>query len=305
MSTLGDNLLKLTEFPFSYSLISLLVLISSPPPEDLSLSSQQLNSNQTLSSLDELDSSENELSLLTRYGSLLIVMGFVATTLSITDPIGYLQKLFLLIGSTRNLRNWRIHSTKSRIDELGRQFVSTIPNAVIRSLARKPSLELNTDVEVEIRHAMWSLILRTFRTKWIVREIDKTTAIAYFIVVVSIFVSAIISDELFHTAFIENKILTTFQGDPQVRYILLTFSIVAIGAVSYMLYKRLRDLRSNGETVFKYLVALDVIIIDKERFDKSLQIIERHLNDGDWTLADYWSTRVLQEYDAVVQSRMK
>jgi len=66
MGTLGDNLLKLTEFPFSYSLISLLTLISlgegllDQPPE--------------------------------RLAPLLILMGFVATTLSMTDPIGVLLK---------------------------------------------------------------------------------------------------------------------------------------------------------------------------------------------------------------------
>lgn len=70
MGTLGDNLLKLTEFPFSYSLIGLLVLVSGGGTlfEDASLE---------------------------KIGPLLILMGFVATTLSITDPIGALQKFFL------------------------------------------------------------------------------------------------------------------------------------------------------------------------------------------------------------------
>jgi hypothetical protein len=79
MGTLGDNLLKLTEFPFSYSLISLLVLISGGGGlfEDASLE---------------------------KLGPLLILMGFVATTLSITDPIGALQKLYLgsLISGLRS-----------------------------------------------------------------------------------------------------------------------------------------------------------------------------------------------------------
>jgi hypothetical protein len=71
MGTLGDTLLKLTEFPFSYSLIGLLALIFG----------NGLNLEE--GSLDKL-------------GPLLILMGFIATTLSITDPIGALQKLFLL-----------------------------------------------------------------------------------------------------------------------------------------------------------------------------------------------------------------
>jgi hypothetical protein len=71
MGTLGDNLLKLTEFPFSYSFIGLLVLIFG----------------QGQSFGDE--------EFFNRLGPLLILMGFVATTLSITDPIGALQKRFL------------------------------------------------------------------------------------------------------------------------------------------------------------------------------------------------------------------
>ena len=71
MGSLGDNLLKLTEFPFSYSLIGLLALIFG---EGMNL----------------------EEASLPNLGPLLILIGFVATTLSITDPIGVLQKLFLI-----------------------------------------------------------------------------------------------------------------------------------------------------------------------------------------------------------------
>jgi hypothetical protein len=68
MGTFTDNLLKLTEFPFSYSFIGLLALIFG----------QGLN-------IDDED-------FFSKLGPLLILMGFVATTLSITDPIGRLQK---------------------------------------------------------------------------------------------------------------------------------------------------------------------------------------------------------------------
>jgi hypothetical protein len=71
MGTLGDNLLKLIEFPFSYSFIGLLTLILG----------------QGASFADE--------EFFDRLGPLLILMGFVATTLTITDPIGGLQKIWL------------------------------------------------------------------------------------------------------------------------------------------------------------------------------------------------------------------
>jgi hypothetical protein len=121
MGSFTDSLLKLTEFPFSYSLIALLVLIFSPPPTDQSLPIEQLNS--TNQSLDELDLSDNELSFLERYGPLLVVMGFVATTLSIADPIGRLQKGFLLLPDFRRfllnfIPSYRSSVTKHYFDAI-------------------------------------------------------------------------------------------------------------------------------------------------------------------------------------------
>jgi hypothetical protein len=80
MGTFTDNLLKLTDFPFSYSFIGLLALIFG----------------QGLSFGDE--------EFFERLGPLLILMGFVATTLSICDPIGRLQK-YLLIGFSPTRRD--------------------------------------------------------------------------------------------------------------------------------------------------------------------------------------------------------
>jgi hypothetical protein len=70
MGEFTQSLLKLTEFPFSYSLIGLLALIFG----------QGTN-------LEELS--------FAKIGPLLILMGFVATTLSICDPVGAIQRLII------------------------------------------------------------------------------------------------------------------------------------------------------------------------------------------------------------------
>jgi|SRR5215216_7753301 len=95
MGTLTDNLLKLTEFPFSYSLISLLTLIFLR--EGL---------------LDQP---------LEKLAPLLILMGFVATTLSIIDPLGALQKRLLKNGylsgeglKSKWLLRWFLHRQESQ-----------------------------------------------------------------------------------------------------------------------------------------------------------------------------------------------
>ena len=77
MGTFTDNLLKLTEFPFSYSFIGLLALIFG---EGLNFGDEDF---------------------FNALGPLLIIMGFVATTLSITDPVGRLQKVYLFFGNLR------------------------------------------------------------------------------------------------------------------------------------------------------------------------------------------------------------
>jgi hypothetical protein len=67
MGEFTQNLLKLTEFPFSYSLLGMIALIFG---HGINLENPSF----------------------TEVGPLLILMGFVATTLSICDPIGALQR---------------------------------------------------------------------------------------------------------------------------------------------------------------------------------------------------------------------
>ena len=88
MGEFTQNLLKLTEFPFSYSLIGLISIIAGQGPnlEDLSFA---------------------------KIGPLLILMGFFATTLSICDPIGALQRLLL---KGRELQWWEFKNASDLIN---------------------------------------------------------------------------------------------------------------------------------------------------------------------------------------------
>jgi hypothetical protein len=98
MGTFTDNLLKLTEFPFSYSFIGVLVLIAGGK-----------------GFLDEEASLAN-------LGPLLILMGFVATTLSIIDPVGVIQKYVWLRGlraiSYRYVVDKTLGFSKSKFDSI-------------------------------------------------------------------------------------------------------------------------------------------------------------------------------------------
>jgi hypothetical protein len=83
-----------------------------------------------------------------------------------------------------------------------------------------------------------------------------------------------------------DKFMTTFQNNFFVKIGVMIFSIAALGAVAYMLYRRLLDLNYKTAIVFKYLACLEAVKFMKETatFDKTFQQIEGYLND-----IPYWT----------------
>jgi hypothetical protein len=457
MGTLTDNLLKLTEFPFSYSFIGLLALIFGQ------------------------GGSFGDEEFFNRLGPLLILMGFVATTLAITDPIGALQRGFLRGTPPRIIRWWQNPPLvgleevvgKEKAPKIARQrmlkfaqkyvisqrifgrYVFLIPPKVTVSLSRnfqvilvgshlekelldkvkKAISEINEEADQNLKSikyvetdlnlisaedfdkvgfvnektksliTLWKKLLesdwslgdelftnlyslqnRTLRTTWMVREIDKINALAYFIIVIFTFILA----EILIPGFLDVHFLKIFQGANQTESmgqnstatageaannnttvtnamsttipaggaggvnqslvkqhieqsitalenndtqgammqvklalnattgtigtssttlwdvlwgpstaikIIFYFSLIALLVVIYMLYKRLMELRSKAWTIFRFLLELEAIKKDKTTFDKNLQAIEQYLNNGDWTMAEYWVKRTMFEYD--------
>jgi hypothetical protein len=207
MGTFTDSLLKLTEFPFSYSFIGLLALIFG----------------QGLNFGDE--------EFFTKLGPLLILMGFVATTLSIIDPIGALQKRVLLRGLRSPAESYIDKRSELSYPELltlrvfGRGYYEIFWSGVIMTSSNhtfldrmykakkkivKPETEMNDEERYELVNDLVALRDYTLDTAWVVREIDKITATIYFIVVIIVFISA-----LFLLPSFEDKFLTAFQGGIQ------------------------------------------------------------------------------------------
>ena len=361
MGTFTDNLLKLTEFPFSYSLISLLTLILlgegllEQPPE--------------------------------RLAPLLILMSFVATTLSMTDPIGVLIKegLYGFRGRvsfaydarsfifSRSLRKITIREDKDPWNLSGDAkeeynqklvdmmiktpmfrrrlsdafYLSAIPHTMLvclspnyrdifssihyrRAFFEAESFLLNLDQlehtlkELKIKEneeifaKLLSLKKSSLGTAWMVREIDKSTAMVYFLIVVALLISALISDQFFNASFLD-KFLDIFQGNEQAseeaksqakeqaRFFILGLSGIFFIAVLYKLIKRLWELRSKALINFEFILEREVIKIEankkeeKDTFDKYLQEIERYFMSGDWTLAELSVRRVMKEYDDFIR----
>jgi hypothetical protein len=291
MGEFTQNLLKLTEFPFSYSLMGLLALIFGA----------DITSQESSTKTQESPTSSQELSL-AKYGPLLILTGFVATTLSICDPVGVVQRLIIKgretfwsfsddTGTTvDNLFNGRIFRRHIAYDLFGARlpymFAMEYSPEDAKKFTRLPVRQPSSLIDLLI-----GLKEQAVKTKWITAEIDRITALVYFIIIISLF---IVATQLY-PAFLQN-FSRIFEDVELTKLWILGFSISTLIAVSLMFVLRIRSLLGKAATVFLYLTALTAVKTEKERFKPTLLDIERYLNDNDWTLAEYWAKRLRDEY---------
>jgi hypothetical protein len=165
MGTFTDNLLKLTEFPFSYSFIGLVLLMVGGGGffDDASLE---------------------------RIGPLLILLGFAATTLSITDPIGHIEKHILLGWPSLRprpklkLESWKLdyNDIKPKIEDTpgfgGYKVEDQILVWVLVCLLEKFYVEESDDKKKQVVKEHWDIFDRICKKYKEKREeiSDKTCA---------------------------------------------------------------------------------------------------------------------------------
>ncbi|WP_458718828.1 hypothetical protein [Candidatus Nitrosocosmicus sp. R] len=201
MGEFTQNLLKLTEFPFSYSLITLLALIFG---HGINLIEPNLG----------------------EIAPLLVLMGFVATTLSICDPLGALQRIYLgkerFLSGGKLIIKWKIKPSVPpqygpiygeddiihgliRLKIFGKSIQSIFYPIYLFAIGYPPRLvreyeidwdilnqsEIGTDIlgnelqkigadELErIFKTLESLRQRAVKSKWISAEIDRITGLKY------------------------------------------------------------------------------------------------------------------------------
>lgn len=292
MGDFTQNLLKLTEFPFSYSLIGLFALIAG----------QGTN-------IEELS--------FAKVGPLFILMGFVATTLSIVDPVGALQRL-LIRG--RSLDWIRIKSIRQFYEvSVFRGIVTGLfsPPYILAILDTPEGIKKNYNLNwnyiryeqfyspkierefnkinegdfQQLAQLLDRLKQQTLKTKWITAEIDRITALIYFIIIISTFIAAtqVLPDFL-------AKFAQSFADDETTKLAILLFSIFALTLVSLMFIFRIFGLQAKAPVVFKYLTSLGAIKVSKEGFQTTLENTERYLDEAHWTLAEYWVNRIQKDY---------
>jgi len=259
MGEFTENLLKLTEFPFSYSIIGLISLILGHGLDPQKLSFVQV-------------------------GPLLILMGFVATTLSICDPVGAAQRKLL---SSRHLQSYggaKFHQFSQRISD---------------SIYSISKIENKKDRDSDFQWFLDLVRLQAIKTKWISAEIDRITALVYFIIVVSLFISAA---AFYYQSFLP-KFSSLFGNNDMAEMVIVVFSIMALAAVLYMLIIRIYGsdgLQSKTFTVYKYLALREAVRRDREKdkFSEDVEKIEQYLNDNHWSLAKFWVDGTLFQFES-------
>lgn len=157
---------------------------------------------------------------------------------------------------------------------------------------------LTVDEQSFIFERMDSLKRQTTNTNWLRVEIDKITGMAYFAIVIFLFIIA----GLTMTNFLDNFVQTFLDAD-LAKLILMIFSSAAFVSIVYMIFRRWQSLKENAIIVFDFLLELDAIKVNRANFERPLQQIEQYLNNKEWTLARYWTSRIYADYYGEVQAQ--
>jgi hypothetical protein len=287
---LTEKLLKLSEFPFSYSLIGIIVFALRGKPIDL----------------EHLPFAE--------VAPFIILLGFLATTLTITDPFGRLlrwgtqQSLRSKIESTFRDLDFNDATAKQELNERSNNSKSlTYLETEIISQWAKLGLPEPLNVYPEYLKKFDKLFIewrrRAIKSSWISIEVDKIVSTIYFAIVLITFGIA-----LFNPIFIEKFAGILQQIVPgstactaenclpnanQIQYSLIALVIAALAAISYIIIRSISALIHNIKTVTAYLIAIDLDI--REENEKAVAALKASISSRDWELAKSWAEAVRRQ----------
>lgn len=237
--------------------------------------------------------------------------------MSIGDPIGRLQRELLKIGGFGYTRIensndfvkprvfgyyigkifnpayiFVIGFTPEHIKNYGIEWEALISKGLQNeSILRNNLEEIGKGEMARLAKLLEGLRLQTIRSKWITIEIDRITGVIYFIIIILIFFVASIYYPHFLDVFVKafNNVETT-------RTWIQIFAFVTLIMMSFMIAFRILELQKKASLVFRYLATLGRPNIMNAVFEPTLSNIERYLDSGDWTLAEYWLDRTEIDY---------
>lgn len=268
-----NNLLKLTDYPFSYGIAGLLLLI---------------NGHGTVFTQIET------------FGPLLLIMGILGTTLSITDPIGNLMRF---LCAKFALPRHDIH-TSIRLPRSSQE-----PNTGLTDLlsAVRGVNILSGETQPAFKYSSSYLHSKASKSTWITYEIDKFVSMVYFCIILTTVVYFLFTSSLPNiicNAYVLSANITGIPFQEQIGECMsgsntwIPLLILADIGIVVMIYFSLKKLFKYVMIVSGFFFGMDLIHnISKdgphmqlvETVENSCKELLEYLNKKDWTMASiYW-----------------
>lgn len=253
--TVGETLLKITDYPFSFS-ITFLILRA----EGI----KDIFSDQT--------------------AIILLIAGFIGTSLTILDPIGRIAKhYFLWIAKLEYLEPEKQSTFEKIVAKYSKNFAIQLTG-----LLNKFS---KNDVEVipeDFKKIDWTYIRSAFHTKAIELEKDKIVSTYYFLITLAVAVFVIKYSGIFADHFPNSLTQSGLCGvdcaksitEASIWFLMLCVSVVLIINGTRFFNKLL--------IVATYLSSLGLKEVPRESTESVYQFIEI----GDWQTAEYWRRQI-------------
>jgi len=284
-----EKIIKLTDYPFSYSLLALIMLIATGSRFDVT-----------------------QPDFIKNYLPFIVLIGLFGTLLAILDPAGNLIRFYLYREKIEgikiflsNIDHWlsmRLRLRPRTVDDQSRKYLFKY---------KKPRTWADYEDYVNRKHGYQTYKdERLYKTKinstnWISYEIDKIVSIMYFSTIVLLTI-IVIQDQSLYSSFINvisniqnqsgESVFSKFYLD--IRIYLLVILIVSIGLLTVAIIVKMLKLRERVEVIkvyFKVNDELDKYKKDEAEFNLLLERIKNflfYINNRDWGMAEYFAKSI-------------
>lgn len=309
MVEIVNNLLKLTDYPFAYSFVTLLLSMSGHP-------------------IDLTD--------ITRYIPIFLIMGLIGTALSIIDPLGNAIRLLARYVSTSYL----FKNSRGTLDVFS-FLVSEFRDKTEGQFDYNPIVRVNTASNLLIKVSKWFkrvgatsgfvkkikiLQIKCISTTWISYEIDKIVSTIYFLIILIalmiLFFNTDYSEDFCKRVIISANIT---EGTQICRPNTTTQTISAVTTVTMLAVAGITIWRVTSLFRYLWVLATYFFIVDEypklqsflnKLFDpeirtsppeldrQAVQLLE-YINRKDWAMADFFANVIWDKIHEYVKLALK
>ena len=306
MTKFTENIIKLTDYPFTYSFIGLVIFIGTGNKFDITQIDVQ------------------------NYLPFLVLIGVFGTILSIIDPVGNSIRFYLYRYKkegikifSSNVNDWLSRHLKLRPSTVSPTETNSVDAKKSKTPFKLPKLKYKKprtwgdfeDYLVRKNDFQYYKEVREYETKinstnWISYEIDKIVSVIYFSTIVLLTI-IVFQDENLYSSFINlinNSQTTTGSNGISIFYmeyriailVFLIISTILLGIAITTKLKRLKDRVEVIKVYFKVNDDLDQYKKNTEQYDILLENIKNllfYINKRDWGMAEYFAKNITKRTD--------